>query len=258
MPVFAHVAIAGLGEVGGSLYTVYQQLCPSITLLRWDPFLGYKEASESSNLLLHIAIPFKEYTTFEAAVRAVLQQFPGCVAVVIHSSVAVDTTRKLEQQLLIPCFHSPVRGVHPQLAHGLKTFEKYFGVVDLDHDMADTVCTHFQEDLQIRVFRCQSEESELAKLLSTTYYGLLIAFHHDVYRLCRTRNLSFFNVMTHWSETYNQGYERLNKPHVRRASLQPIPEPDEKIGGHCVIPNCHLLLGHAELRDAANFVLRYS
>jgi len=51
-------------------------------------------------------------------------------------------------------------------------------------------------------------------------------------------DLQYDEVYTHPNNTYNEGYEELGMPNVRRPVLYP---PEGKIGGHCIAPNFELL-----------------
>ena len=82
-----------------------------------------------------------------------------------------------------------------------------------------------------------STATELGKILSTTYYGLCIAWHGEVEKMCNEFSCSFDVVSTRFNETYNEGYSKLGKANVIRPVLF---APGTKIGGHCVVPNAEL------------------
>ena len=97
---------------------------------------------------------------------------------------------------------------------------------------------HYDEiDLKYEIFE-SSKATELAKVLSTTYYGMCIAFHNDINNLCKEHNVKFDEVATKWNKTYNEGYSKLGMSNVIRPVL--YPPKDGKIGGHCVVPNAEL------------------
>ena len=48
----------------------------------------------------------------------------------------------------------------------------------------------------------------------------------------------FGEVYVAWNLFYNQGNEAMGVQHFNRPILEPV---DGKIGGHCVVENCHLL-----------------
>ena len=102
---------------------------------------------------------------------------------------------------------------------------------------ASEYATHLST-LGVAPFMCIAEESELAKLFSTTYYAKIIKYHTDVARVVEKNGLNFYNVMTHWNKGYNAGYRELNMPHVGRPTLTPMVGT---FGGHCLGPNANIL-----------------
>ena len=130
--------------------------------------------------------------------------------------------------------HSPVRGVHPNLAEGIQTFVKVFGGTG-----AISASKHFSHDLGIECDVYESSLStEVAKLLDTSYYGVCIAWHDYAQKLCDKHGVDFDEAQTHYNQTYNNGYKELGKGNVVRPTLIP---PDGSIGGHCVVQNAELL-----------------
>jgi hypothetical protein len=117
----------------------------------------------------------------------------------------------------------------------IKTFLKYIGPEDIE------VGEKYQEHLNsmgIKTHICKdSKTTEYAKLLDTTYYGICIAFHADVARICENEQIDFDEVMTLFNQTYNQGYTELGKNNV----VRPVLYQTKKIGGHCVVPNAKIL-----------------
>ena len=92
--------------------------------------------------------------------------------------------------------------------------------------------------MNIKSYICKdTKTTEYAKLLSTSYYGMCIAFHADVAKLCEDEKLNFDEVMTAFNTSYNEGYIKLNKDNV----VRPVLYPTKKIGGHCVVPNAKIL-----------------
>jgi hypothetical protein len=235
------IGILGYGEIGSSLEKCY---------------LGTKYIVKSKDLtfdegivnsyILHICIPYSD-TFIETVVKEIKLNNP--TAVFIHSTVIPGTSKKIYEQVNIPIVYTPVRGVHPNLYQGIKTFIKYFSVLG-EFDPY----THFKElDIKSESY-ANTESLELAKLLCTTYYGLAIAWHGEVNKICNKFNLSFEDVSTRWNSTYNDGYTKLGMSNVVRPVL--YPPKNNKIGGHCVIPNTELLkiVSNFDLLDS---ILKY-
>ena len=219
------IGIIGYGEIGQALDDIYlaNNFIPLIKDLDRDDELGGVS-------ILNICIPFSY--DFVAQVTEYIDTLkPGLT--IIHSTVPPGTTKLIGSQFP-NIAHSPVRGVHPNLAEGIHTFIKVFGGVG-----AIPASQHFTHDLGIE---CDVYESsittEVAKLLDTSYYGVCIAWHDYAKKLCDKHGINFDEAQTHYNASYNSGYTELGKPNVVRPTLAP---PDGSIGGHCVVPNAELL-----------------
>ena len=142
--------------------------------------------------------------------------------------------------------------MHPKLYDGIKTFIKFIGA---ESSRAASAADKHLSSLEIKTEVCQnSTTTELGKMLSTTYYGLCIAWHGEVQDLCKKYNVPFREAMSRFNETYNEGYSVLGKNNVIRPVLYP---PNSKIGGHCVIPNAELLENILSSL-AIDLILKYS
>ena len=220
------IGIIGYGEIGRGLDTVYLDggFTPLIKDLNRDD--GLRKVD-----VLNICIPWSN--TFVRDVTKYLKELSPGLAI-IHSTVPPGTTKSIPFPRLV---HSPVRGTHPNLDAGIKTFTKIFGselrAVALD------AATHFSMDLNVQVLVYESsKDTEIAKLLDTSYFGVCIAWHEYAERLCKQHGVSFDDVQTDYNLTYNSGYKELGRPNVVRPVLSP---PGKHIGGHCVVPNAEIL-----------------
>ena len=241
------VGILGYGEIGKSLHEVYKdfegRFEVKIKELKWsDNFDGMS--------VLNVSIPFKDEETFIKVVSSVILDYKPKLTI-IHSTVLPGVTDKIRKIVRDAVVHSPVRGVHPNLYEGLKTFVKYVGY---QHEEEKKIAKKHFKDLEVKTEMIfGSSNTELAKLYSTTYYGLCIAFHGEMKRHFDREDLNF-DTINKWNDTYNQGYEKLGKPNVIRPNL--IPPDNDKIGGHCIIPNTELLKGVFD-SEALDFILKY-
>lgn len=227
------VGLFGYGEIGQALHKVYQESgLPHVVLVK-----DLDRDDGLSNLdVLNVAIPYNDSFDFNDAVTIVAKS-SSAKMVIVHSTVAVGTTRALKKKLdSVKVAHSPCRGVHPNLYEGIMTFVKFIGT-PLQADALD-VERHLRS-LKIATHICKnSETSELAKLLDTSYYGICIAYHGEAQRACQQFDADFEDVMTVYNQTYNEGYTSLKKSNVIRPVLTP---PQSGIGGHCVVQNADLL-----------------
>tara|TARA_B100002052_G_scaffold292444_1_gene314035 strand:+ start:247 stop:966 length:720 start_codon:yes stop_codon:yes gene_type:complete len=224
------IGIVGHGQVGQAVAKLYSETDTTKTwfsfdkILIYDPYQGMMDDISDVDIL-NVCIPYtKDFVS-------VVSDLPTANwYTVIHSTVPVGTTEKFGHKFL----HSPVRGVHPNLYEGLKTFVKFIGG---DEQLAQAYSGHLKT-LGIETHICKdAKTTELSKLADTTYYGLCIAFTSDMKKLCDEYDLDFMEVMTKFNNTYNEGYKKLGKPNV----VRPVLYPTDKIGGHCIIPNAKLL-----------------
>lgn len=176
--------------------------------------------------VLHICFPysdrFVEYVKFyEEAMKPSL--------VIVHSTVPVGTCDPNGW------VHSPVRGVHPELEQGIRTFVKFFGGKD-----ARIAAGLFQAvGINIDVRICElAKNTEALKLWDTTIYGMNILVEKAIHAYCERHGLDFETVYTEANRTYNEGYTQLGHPEFSKYVLKDYPGP---IGGHCVRENWELL-----------------
>lgn len=209
--------IIGLGEVGQALWNVFP------TASGYDP-TRHDSLPEDSFDILHVCFPYSE--TFTKDVKAYQKKYKPKYTI-IHSTVPVGTSKALGAT------HSPIRGIHPNLEQGIRTFVKFIGGSD-----ASQVADYFRRaGLRVALFD-KSETTEAMKLFDTEYYRTTIEFTHRVKRYCDENDLNFHEVYTLANQTYNEGYTQLGHPEFVRPVLQPIMKP---IGGHCLIPNKKLI-----------------
>ena len=217
------MGILGYGEIGKAVGEFYEKFY--IKDLKEDNFPDKID-------ILHVCFGMSDSFVMDV-VNVAKKHNVGLV--IIHSTVPVGTTRAIcgFHKFTV---HSPCSGVHPHLHEGLRTFTKFIGANDAVS--GSTTAKHFKKlGMNTKVFY-KSETTELMKLLDTTYYGLIIAYHAYANEFCQDLELNFDNVMTEWNKSYNKGYKKLKKSNVIRPILYPL---DGKIGGHCVINNAKLL-----------------
>jgi len=221
------IGILGYGEVGRAIAKFYHK--PKIKDLYRDDGLAGVD-------ILHICIPYNE--KFVKTVKKEIKNIKPKLTI-IHSTVMPGTTKKIIAGLPRVCrgvVHSPVRGIHPYLYSGIKTFVKYIGA---ENKKAGELAKKHLESLGIKTgVLYPAATTELGKLLDTTYYGLCIAWHGEMKKMCDKFGVDFEKAVTDFNETYNQGYKKLGLSHVVRPVLYP---PKGGIGGHCIIPNAKIL-----------------
>lgn len=222
--------VIGMGQVGSALFEVLRERY-DVTGIDKDQF-----PCEEFDVI-HICIPYVHGFVTDVTNYMLQYLAPGGL-VIIHSSVAVGTSDRLG------AVHSPIRGVHPNLAEGIRTFTKFFGGA-----RAEEAAGIFRDLYITCITTPDARNTEALKLWDTTYYGWNIVFEKAVHEYCDKHRLDFNVVYTRANRTYNNGYVRLGMPEVLRPVLDHREGP---IGGHCVIPNANILGG-----DIADTILAF-
>ena len=227
----SHLIVGFMGEVGRALFEIFYKANPE-TIAGIDRNLEHG-TQDSRGIgdqkrfdILHVCIPFGNEWSFLRAVRGYQREFRPKITV-IHSTVPVGISRRLG------AVHSPIRGLHPNLEQGIRTFPKFLG-----GKQASLVADAFRR-AGIKVILCDKQETtEALKLFDTQYYLECVRFCQKVKKFCDKNNLPFSEVYTIANKTYNEGYRILGMDEVTRPVLQPIMT---EVGGHCLLPNEELL-----------------
>jgi len=231
-----HLVIGSQGQVGSAILEVLSALDAFSKERTADGIDYLSDRLPGKYEVIHICFPYSD--KFVEAVKVYSDLYLADKGLlIIHSTVPVGTSA------LCNAVHSPIRGVHPHLAEGIRTFKKFFGgprapeAAWMWYNLVGTECATSP----------RAEDTEAMKLWDTTYYGWNIVFEKAVRAYCDEHKLSFEVVYTWANESYNDGYATLGMNNVLRPVLKDYPG---KIGGHCVIPNAKLLGG-----EIADFIL---
>ena len=210
--------VVGMGEVGRPLLSILSEQDPTVLGIDIDPVAVDRPVG-----ILHICFPFLDREPFVEACSHYAAQYRPRI-MVVNSTVVPGTTRSIEQRTGVPCVYSPVRGKHTKMADDMRLYLKF--VAGSNSDAAAAVQAHFQAaGLKSEIFS-NPETLELAKLLETTYFGLLIAWAQEMNRFAGAVDADYEEMSRFFSEI---GY-------LPRVMFQP-----GIIGGHCVMPNIRLL-----------------
>ncbi len=222
------IGFLGYGEIGSSIATIVKE---KYEITAQDP--KHNLVFDKQFDIMHVSIPFND-RFMEIVSEAIKKHSPKLT--IIESTIQFGTTRKLAELTGAKVVHSPCRGVHPNLVAGIRTFVKYIGAMD---DKSARMAEEHYNSVGIRTERFNSpEETEIGKLLCTTYYMANIIFCKEVAKLCEELGVDFSNVYTSFNKTYNEGYTELGMKHVVRPVLKPMPG---KVGGHCQRPNIEII-----------------
>jgi len=210
--------VIGLGEVGKPLYAILKRHDPGAIGIDVDPVTVNAPVG-----VMHICFPFIDLAQFKSAVVGYVRKYNPKV-VVINSTAMPGTTRDIESEIGTPCVYSPVRGKHTRMADELLTYVKF--VAGTDAKATELVREHFRAAAMNSEFMSAPEALELAKLLETTYFGMLIAWAQEMNRFAVALDADYLEVGEFFREI---------------AYLPSVLFQPGYIGGHCVMPNIGLL-----------------
>jgi UDP-N-acetyl-D-mannosaminuronate dehydrogenase len=208
------VVVIGLGEVGKPLFNILRRSyeCVGVDI---QPVELMKPCS-----VLHICIPF-QIKDFVGTVCKYIAKYSPRYAV-INSTVAPGTTRSIAERCGVPVAYSPVRGKHAKMEADMLLYRKF--VAADDPKVADAVMQHYAgTGFKTDRFRTW-EVGELAKLLETTWLGVLIGWAQEAERI---------------ANKYGATYDEVNA-YIEEVAFLPHVFPGF-IGGHCVMPNIAIL-----------------
>jgi UDP-N-acetyl-D-mannosaminuronate dehydrogenase len=226
------VGILGVGEVGSAIKQLYDNADIKHEVYTKD--ISFDNFPEQLDVL-NICVPYKDRESFIGMVKPVIDKHKPHWSI-IHSTVGVGTTKELEQRVGSYVVHSPVRGIHPNIYTGLKTFPKFFGSYS---DAGEMLTSMHYNAIGLHPWCVGSPEtSETLKLWDTTVYGINIALGKHIKKFCEKHGADYNLVMTIAAKTYNDGFQNMGNDTYRRYAIK---DTEGKIGGHCVIPNAEIL-----------------
>ena len=229
------VLIVGLGEVGHALYELFKE-CGKFDVYGFDiddekmrQIVGEAQELPKNVDVMHICYPCIEQQKFIENTVGYIRRFKPKLTIV-ESTVPPGTTEKIYEETKAPIVHSPIRGMHKTLEtmkNDIKFWTKYVG--GIKREWSNQAREHFKKlGLKVKVLKSPIE-TELAKLFETTYRAWMIVCFQEMHRISRHFKADFDEVVDMIEDIHRA---RLNKP---------LHYPGV-IGGHCLIPNCKLLL----------------
>ena len=121
--------------------------------------------------------------------------------------------------------HSTTRGLHPNLASGLRTITKHIG-----GPQSEAVAEYFRAaGVPCETHRL-AKTTELLHLLNNCHYGAELLWAAEAASICREFGVDYTEYMR-YTQTHNAGFVALDQPSKVRSVLTP---PGDRIGGHCV------------------------
>lgn len=209
------VIVAGMGEIGRPLMELLSRAydCAGIDIA---PVPINRPCS-----VLHVCYPFQIREFVGTTVSYIEKYMPKLT--IINSTVAVGTTRKIQERVAQPVLYSPVRGKHAKMVQDLLHYRKFVG--GFDPRTTEQGVQHFAAaGFPVATFP-NPETGELAKLVETTWLGVLVSWAQEVERM---------------AAQCGAPYEQVNA-FIEEVPFLPSHIFPGKIAGHCVMPNIEIL-----------------
>ena len=224
--------VAGLGEIG---YPILKLLSKKQTTVGYDidkkstNKLKFKTLQDTQTSFLHIAIPVT--TKFDSNILELNKKFkPECI--VIHSTISLGTTERIQKKLSIPLIYSATRGVHKRMLKDIKRYMKFFAISKNapKKQWAIKTFSRKMKNCGVKTRQMSTPETlELGKILcDTSYLGWLINYAQLTNMIAIQYNVNYDEMWTFADE--------IHKFLGNRPKMYP-----GFIGGHCVIPNLDLM-----------------
>jgi UDP-glucose 6-dehydrogenase len=209
------VVIVGIGEVGGPLSQILSRSnrCLEVDIQPVD--------APGPCSVLHICYPFPIPNFVGTTARYIEKYRPSLT--IINSTVAPGTTEKVAAAAQAPVAYSPVRGKHAKMVHDMQFYRKFVGADD-PHAL-QLACAHFEGAGLKTGMLPNSRACEVAKLLETTWLGILVGWAQEVERI---------------AERHGASYKDMNA-FIEEIAFLPQGVFPGVIGGHCVMPNIAIL-----------------
>ena len=209
------VIVVGQGEIGKPLQTILSRAyhCIGIDI---DPV----EVAASCSTM-HICYPYQIPDFVGTTVTYIRKYKPELT--IINSTVVPGTTRRVFEDSGAKLAYSPARGKHVRMEEDLLRYKKFVAGID---DISSTRAVEHLAAAGFRTDRFRTPEiGELAKLVETTWLGILIGWAQEVER---------------FGESYGASFEEVNA-FIQEVDFLPSHIFPGWIGGHCVMPNIELL-----------------
>ena len=222
-------ALIGYGQVGSSIAKNYA--LKEVPLRINDEPKGMEDSLDGCTIV-HVAAP-------PEAVAEMMLPFEPLY--LVHSTVPVGFCRSLYQKGY-KILHLPIEGRHPDLSTAMTYWQAPMGGPEEFKERATLHLCSVNMAPDIAGNWGMWEETELAKLFSTTWMGIEVAIMREAYRLAARFGVDGDQVYKAYTDKYNDLYRHggvgVSDFQPRRPVLKPMEGP---IGGHCVGPNAEIL-----------------
>jgi len=209
------VIVAGMGEIGRPLLEILGRVydCKGIDIAPVH--------IEEPCSVLHVCYPF-QIPDFVGTTVAYIEKYRSDLTI-INSTVAVGSTRKVQERVKSKVVYSPVRGKHAKMVQDMFFYKKF--VAGFDDASNKQASAHFSgAGFKVAEFP-NPEAGELSKLIETTWLGVLVGWAQEIERMAAQCDATFDDVNSF----------------IKEIAYLPTNTFPGHIGGHCVMPNIALL-----------------
>ena len=224
--------VIGLGEIGNPLLQVLKKGFPTLGFDINSKLMDkkkHRKFEDTKTMFVHICIPYSK--TFDKSIIEIEKKYKP-KGIVIHSTIQVGTTERLQKKLEIPIIYSAIRGVHKRMLKDLKRYTKFYSVFNWapNSQWACRIFSKRMKKIGIKAKKMTNPTTlELAKIVvDTSYYGWLINYAQISNIIAMKHNVDY-DEMWLFSDEIHQFLG--NRPKMYPGF----------IGGHCVIPNLNLI-----------------
>ncbi len=224
--------VAGLGEIGNPILKLFSK---GTIVVGFDinrklvNNQKLKKYEKTPTRILHACIPYNE--KFHRNISSLNKKFNPSI-IIIHSTIAPYTTKKIQKSLIIPVIYSATRGVHKRMLSDLKRYTKFYAIEN-DAPKRKWAISTYSKLLRKQGIKSKKMSSpitlELAKIIvDTSYYGWLINYAQLSNMIAKKHGINYDEM---WSFA-----DEIQKYLGNRPKMFP-----GFIGGHCIIPNLDLI-----------------
>jgi hypothetical protein len=209
------VIVVGMGEIGKPLCRILGKTyhCLPVDAVHVEP--------PGLCSVLHICYPFQIPDFVQTTVQYIEKYRPALT--IINSTVAPGTTDQVSKISGARVAYSPVRGKHVKMEEDLLFYAKFAGAAC--PEIAAAAVAHFKgAGFKTNTFPSASA-GEVAKLIETTWLGILVGWAQEIERIAALHNASYEDIDSFIAEI----------PFLPHGIFPGV------IGGHCVLPNISIL-----------------
>jgi len=245
--------VVGFGQIGHAIAKIDKDHGIHVEIV--DPFLNLDADNRIEYDIVHICFPFKDVSQFIQGISIVESKF-RFKDLIIASTIPPFILSSIRLNYDRHCYmHAPVRGTHPEIEAGLYKYCRMVAPIipDQIEQVKNLSKIYFpQIGIPHGIMHC-ADETSLGKIMSTTWYAMLIAFVNQFQQICDWYHVDFDEAYKSWNNTDDIGSvyfktDLKDNEGVRKMAPNRLPRPTMRpgaIGGHCLMPNLTLLKEYA-------------